>query len=401
MGVKGLFLLVLFASSALLGQASLRSKGSTCTPKSAGDISIDDVPAIREALSACGNGGTIVIPAGETFMIRTPLEFTGCHNCDFQIEGTLKVSDDLEYWEDKKAFFLLENIVGATLHSLTGSGLIDGSGQKYWDYFAHNSTFQRPFLIYLGNASDIIFTKHRWINPAFWFSYINGSSTNVKFIDLVLTAISTSKSLPKNTDGFDTGYSSHVTFSNIYVNNGDDCIAFKSGSTDITVNNITCIGSHGISVGSLGAEPGIPHIVKNVYISDVKMINSTFGTRIKFYPGGPSHGPVSVTNVTYKDVTIDNCDYAFLVDNCYESERDECRKYPSSAQLLDINFINITGKTSRDHDPVVAQIDCPPSGTCDLTFKDWNIVAPSGNSTVLCSNYEHPSGIKCTARVFN
>ena len=122
------------------------------------------------------------------------------------------------------------------------------------------------------------------MTAAFWFSYINGSSTNVKFIDLVLTAISTSKSLPKNTNGVDTGYSTHMTFSNIDVNNGDDCIAFKSSSTDITLNNITCIGSHGISVGSLGLEPRIPHKVENVYISDVKMINLTFATRIKFYP---------------------------------------------------------------------------------------------------------------------
>ena len=83
MEMKGLFLLVLFASSGLLGQASLQSKGSTCTPKSSGDISIDDLPATHETLLACGDGGTIVIPAGETFMIRTLLEFTDCHNCDF------------------------------------------------------------------------------------------------------------------------------------------------------------------------------------------------------------------------------------------------------------------------------------------------------------------------------
>ena len=399
--MKELFLVVLFVSNAFLAEGSSRVKRSTCTPTSAGDKSVDDVPAIAKALSTCGNGGTIVIPAGEIFAIRTPLEFKDCNGCDIQIEGTLKVSDDLAFWEKKKAFFLLENIVGATFHSLTGSGLIDGSGQAYWDYFAHNNTFQRPLLLYIGNASDVVFTNFQWKNAPFWFSYINGSSTNIRFSDLVISAVSTSENLPKNTDGFDTGECSHVTISNTHVTNGDDCVSFKNGSNYITVNNITCIGSHGLSVGSLGNEPERHHIVTNVYVSDAKMINCSLATRIKFFPGGPSHGSVFVSNVTYKDVTIDNCDYALQVDNCYESDPDECKKYPATAQLLNINFINITGKTSRHYDPVVAKIECPPNGTCDLAFKQWNIVSPSGNSTVLCRNYEHPSGITCTPGVFN
>ena len=69
-------------------------------------VSIDDVPAISEALSTCGNGGTIIIPANETFMIRSPLDFSNCSACDFQLEGTLKLSDDLVYWERKIAFLI-------------------------------------------------------------------------------------------------------------------------------------------------------------------------------------------------------------------------------------------------------------------------------------------------------
>jgi galacturan 1,4-alpha-galacturonidase len=105
--------------------------------------------------------------------------------------------------------------------------------------------------------------------------------------------------------------------------------------------------------------------------------------------------------VTYKDVTIDNCDYALQVDNCYQSESDECKKYPSDAKLLDIHFMNITGRTSKKYDPVVANIACPPNGSCDLTFKQWSIVSPSGNSTVRCSNYDHPSGITCIPNNFS
>jgi galacturan 1,4-alpha-galacturonidase len=68
--------------------------------------------------------------------------------------------------------------------------------------------------------------------------------------------------------------------------------------------------------------------------------------------------------------------------------------------LFDIKLIDFTGKTSSKYDPAVANINCPPKGTCDLTFVRWDIVSPSNNSTVLCSNYDHPSGVTCTPGAF-
>ena len=401
MQMKNICWLMLFLSGAMVGQASPLTKENTCIPSSAGEESIDDVPAISKALVKCGNGGTIIIPAGKTFMIRSPLYFTNCTGCDFQIEGTLKVSDDLNYWEGRNAFFLLSNVTRATFHSLTGSGLIDGSGQKYWDYFASNSTYRRPILAYFSNASDVIFTKLKAQNAPMFFFVINENSTNIKFTEMVLSAVTTSQNRPANTDGFDTVRCSHVTIANTYVTNGDDCVAFKNGSNYITVENITCIGSHGLSVGSLGLSPGRPNIVKNIYVSNAKMINSSFGTRIKFFPGGPNHGPVFVSNVTYKNVIVENCDYALQIEDCYESNSTECKMYPSAAQISDIRFINITGTTSKIHDPVVAKIGCPGNGTCELSFTQWNVVSPNGSTTVLCSHYDHPSGITCTPVLSN
>ncbi|CAF1502399.1 unnamed protein product [Adineta ricciae] len=378
---------------------SLSFGKTVCKPTSAGNSSIDDVPAIHQALSMCGNGGIIIIPAGQIFTIRSPLNFQDCHSCDFQIEGTLKVFDDLEYWQEKKAFFVFTNVKDGTFHSLTGQGLIDGSGQKFWDYFAKNQTYQRPLLIHITNSSNVVFNKFSLKNPAFWFIFVTDNSRNVTFANLTLSAISTSSSLPKNTDGFDTGDCSYVTISDIHVINGDDCVSFKNGSNYVTVQNLTCIGSHGLSVGSLGGDPG-EYFVKNVYISNVTMINSAFATRIKFYPGGPSHGTVVIRNVTYENIFVDNCDYAFRLDNCYESDPTMCKTNPSAAKLYDINFINLRGRTSKTYDPVVANIECPPLGICNLVFKEWHVLSPSGNSTVLCSYYEHPSGIQCTNKEF-
>ncbi len=95
---KTIFWLFLFVSNAIFAQAATLKSQGTCTPTSAGSSSVDDVPAISKALSTCVDGGTIIIPAGKTFAIRSPLNFSNCHACNFQIDGTLKVSDDLNYW---------------------------------------------------------------------------------------------------------------------------------------------------------------------------------------------------------------------------------------------------------------------------------------------------------------
>lgn len=132
------------------------SKRATCVPTSAGNAGTDDVPAIEAATSSCGNGGIIQIPAGKTYMIRSVLDLAGCSNCDFQIEGTLKVSDDTTFWNGKSAIISVSGITGAKIRSVTGSGLIDGNGQKAWDKFAEDSSFDRPTLVLITNKSKNI-----------------------------------------------------------------------------------------------------------------------------------------------------------------------------------------------------------------------------------------------------
>ena len=398
--MKILVWLVFLILGVLICRGSVIQKRNTCTPTSAGNSSIDDVPAIGKALLECGDGGIIIIPPGKTFMIRSPLDFSDCKNCEFQIEGILKVSDDLNYWGSRIACLTLENVVGVTIRSLSGSGLIDGSGQAFWDYHANHSSYQRPFLIVMKNAVNITFTNFRLENSPRWFITVNDSCLNIRLSELVLSAVSTSHNIPINTDGIDTADSSNITISNIHITNGDDCVCFKTGSNYISVKNVTCVGSRGLSVGSLGLTAGKTDEVKNLYVSDVKMINSTPAVRIKVYPGDPSHGKVVVSNVTFERITVENCDYAFRVQTCYLSKETICKEAPSAALLSNIKLINITGKTSHEYDPDVANINCPAAGTCDLTFLGWNVVAPSDNSTVLCSNYDHPSGVTCTPGAF-
>jgi len=56
------------------------------------------------------------------------LLFTGCVNCDFQLEGTLKASTDTTYWSTAAGMIYLNGIKGAKIRSLKGAGVFDGNG---------------------------------------------------------------------------------------------------------------------------------------------------------------------------------------------------------------------------------------------------------------------------------
>jgi galacturan 1,4-alpha-galacturonidase len=210
-----------------------------------------------------------------------------------------------------------------------------------------------------------------------------------------MDATSKSTNAAKNTDGFDIGESTDVTIQNVQVTNDDDCVAFKPGADGVTVTDITCIGSHGLSVGSLGKSSD--DSVKNVYVSGATMINSTKAVGIKTYPSGGSHGLSTVTNVTWTGVKVEGCDYAIQIQSCYGEDADYCEAYPGDAVLTDIVFDVFSGTTSGKYDDVTGNLDCGKDGTCGVKIAGYTVVAPSGESDVLCANTPSDLGVPCTS----
>lgn len=56
---------------------------------------------------------------------------------------------------------------------------------------------------------------------------------------------------------------------NSFINSGDDCVSFKPGSTNILVQNLTCVNTAGIAIGSLGQYEGVFDLVENITAVDV------------------------------------------------------------------------------------------------------------------------------------
>ena len=370
------------------------AKRAICTPASLRDDQKDDTPAIQSAIKSCGNGGTIVLPAGTTYSLRSMLTFSGCTNCDFQLEGTIKASDDTTYWATQSAMIYLDGVSGATIQSVTGSGIIDGNGQTSYDAFAANSGLVRPTALYVVGGSDITVTGITIKNPPNVFISQDGSTQNINYASLTMTAASSSTNAPKNTDGFDIGESTYTTIKSVYISNQDDCVAFKPGSNYVTVDGITCAGSsHGLSVGSLGKTNA--DSVKNVYVTDATVTDCSKAAGIKLYPGGSDHGTATVSNVTWDGVTVNNCDYGAQIQSCYDGTTSECSSNPSAASLSGIYFKNFQGTTSTHYEPTVANINCPADGTCGVTFVNWDVKPPSGTAVNLCANTPTSLGIAC------
>lgn len=224
---------------------------------------------------------------------------------------------------------------------------------------------------------------------------MKGDSKNVVFSNLDMDATSKSSNPAKNTDGFDIGASTDVTISNVKVTNDDDCVAFKPGANYVTVSDITCTGSHGLSIGSLGSSSD--DTVKNVYVSGAKMINSTKAAGIKTYPSGGDHGLSTVTNVTWDGVEVDGCDYAIQIQSCYGEDATYCEEYPGNAVLTGVVFKGFSGTTSGKYDEVTGNLDCGADGTCGVTVVDYTVTGSSGKSEVLCANTPSDLGVTCTS----
>ncbi|KAI1360002.1 glycoside hydrolase family 28 protein [Xylaria arbuscula] len=384
------------ATASSLPPTRVSERAETCTPVAGGSASTDDVPAIQSAIAECPSG-TIVIPPESTYYINSVFSFEGCAGCTLQIEGLLQVASDTDYWNGKEAIFDISDITGATIYSSTGAGVIDGNGQEAWDLFASDSSYDRPTLFWISGSRGITVQNLLFKDAPNVFHSARGGSSDIAYLDITLSAVSTSANLPKNTDGWDIGPASYVTIANASVTNDDDCVAFKSGASYVTVTDITCIGSHGLSVGSLGSGAGSTDTVEHVYVSGATMTTSTKAAGIKLYPGGSAHGTAVVRNVTWEKVVVDASEYAFQIQSCYSEEEDYCEAEPSTATLEDVVVRGFSGVTADKYSPTIMNLNCPAAGTCGVTMSDITVAPPSGDAEILCANTPDDLGVECTS----
>lgn len=181
------FLIFQYGSTHAPGASKFLPKRDPCIPLAQGWEAIDDSLAINDALRACGNGGIIKLPSDQVYSIRTPIDFSPCKNCDFQIEGTLIAArGQWDYWNSVDSIFTLAGVKGVRIRSVTGTGLVDGNAIDYymgrWDS-GYMST--KSFAHITNGSEDVVIQDLRLKNVMQVFAYTN----NDYEVKLVLTRL--------------------------------------------------------------------------------------------------------------------------------------------------------------------------------------------------------------------
>ncbi|KAI8932261.1 Exopolygalacturonase [Plenodomus lindquistii] len=376
------------------------ARTKTCVVKANGSGK-DDSANILSAVKSCNNGGHVVFSKDSSYTIGTALDLTFLKHVDLDIQGTIKFTNDTDYWQKNAFKQVFQNAttffqLGGQDVNVYGGGTLDGNGQAWYDLYAKDIYTLRPILFGViglkgGSIEDL---KFRY-SPQ-WYTFVANSS-DVVFSNIDIAGASTSKNPAKNTDGWDTYRSDNIVIQNSLINNGDDCVSFKPNSTNIVVQNLVCNGSHGISVGSLGQYPGEIDIVENIYVYNISMANASDGARIKVWPGASAAlsgdlqgggGGGAVKNITYDTMAISNVDYAIEITQCYgQKNLTLCNQFPSKLTISDIFIKNFKGTTSKKYNPLIGYLVCSSPTVCNnINIENIDVKSPSGTNLYTCGS---------------
>ncbi|CAN8101211.1 unnamed protein product [Discula destructiva] len=373
-----------------------------CIVKSSGNGS-DDSAHILSAFHECNNGGHVLFSKNVTYTVGTAMDWTFLKSIDIDIQGTIKFTDDTDYWQAHSFPFVFQNVtsffkLGGDDVFIYGGGTLDGSGQVWYDLYAEDEYILRPVLIGIDGLQNSILSDLVLRYSPEYYTFI-ANSTNVVFNNFDISGYSSSSNVAKNTDGWDTYRCSDITIMNSVINNGDDCVSFKPNSTSILVESLWCNGSHGISVGSLGQYPGEYDIVSDVYVANISMHNASDAVRIKVWPNAPSAlsgdlqgggGSGEVNNITYDGFLIDNVDYAIEITQCYgQKNLTLCLEYPSPLTITNVVINNLKGTTSTKYSPDIGAFLCSSENVCNnITVTNIDVLSPAGVDDAYCLNMD-------------
>lgn len=299
------------------------------------------------------------------------------------------------------------------------TGGIIGNGQYWWDWYGTASRLDgdgRPVALTVYQATRGTIANFRIEGQPFWCNAI-AESQDVVYDGMYCNATNTNPeyyydNVVPNTDGIDTFRVNNVSLLNFDITLGDDCLAIKGNSTNIYARNITCHGGNGIAFGSLGQYANLFDHVENVTMEDLNVLRldpkiqpnmgtgvyfkSWTGTRIGFPPDDGGGGLGLVTNVTARNVYVDNVS---LPIQLYQTNGALPGSAPSRLQFANLTFTNWTGTTSGN---TIVNIACSPAAPCPgMTFEDINVTVLSNETaTYKCSNVTSETGLPgCNATV--
>jgi polygalacturonase len=312
-----------------------------------------DTSRIQGALDACaGSGRAVVLAAGSGFnsFLSGPVTIRGhetlliddgvtlyasLNPADYQIPSQYPANTCGTVSADGGGCYPFITFGGndaglmGTRGADGGMGAVDGRGedalvggtQSWWDVAAaaaSGGNQNNPVLVYGDGADNLtIYDVELMNSPMYHVEITDGRGLTVWGVQIDTPATA------RNTDGVDPVSESDVTIRDDMIQNGDDCVAVKSNagtpSRNITVDDVHCYGSHGLSVGSQTAG-GIDNVLfenstLNGYDSLGNLSASDTGIQIKT---DANSGGVTA-RVTYTDICMTSIKHVLIFNPHYST----------------------------------------------------------------------------------
>ena len=380
-----------------------------------GDGTTKDTIAIQSAIDDCPTDGTVLLPAGKTFLTGA-LDLKS--NMTFQIDGTLQASPDVADYTAKPENYPAGHIItdptnddglvltryeGWELYcyrsllnvghlnlmnrrevtcenvTISGSGVIkgdrslSGSMRTYNQEYSAGSYTERRYPEYRSDGSNGRRQRGRLINirqaknvNLTGVTLRDGFCWNVHMVycDTVTThGVTWDMGGGDNLDGWDPDSTRNGMIFGCDLRTGDDCIAIKSGKNydgtivnmpteNIRIFDLEMGGGHGMAIGSEQSGG-----VENIYIRDLNVHDTSYGFELKAN---------KVRGGYIKNVTLLDCTYnQFLAHSVtYNADGDPAPDLPV--------FSDITIKNSVIANKSEKAIDL-------IGFRDGNRYAPLEN----------------------
>ncbi len=359
--------------------------------------------AFEQAIAAVdrAGGGRLVVPRG-IFVTRP---FALCSQLDLHLdEGAIIQAPatfeemglpnpvTLKSQQELNAKFKNPEplIHGRNLHdvALTGSGIIDGSGQHWWEWSERAERAQpgrlvvpRPMLVVIAHSERVHIADITLRNS----SKFHLVPSDIDELTIERVKVRAPFTAP-NTDAIDPGPGRNFLIRDCDIDTGDDDIVIKSGGTNILIENCTIKHGHGISIGS-GTTVGI----HNMLVRHCTFDGADNGIRIKSMVG--AGGPVE--NIRYTDIRMRNVRDAIMldlnyVDNNRPDFRGDPRKTPSIKNIL-IDHVTVESAVNAGK-----IIGLPQSPITNITLEDVSITA---EHDLVVKDADHPHFINVTKTI--
>lgn len=345
-------------------------------------------PYLDKAIEKCSSlgGGKIIIPKGEYFS-KGPIHLKSNINLHFEDGVVIKFSNDpkdylpvvFTRWEGVECYnyspliyaYEQENI------AITGNATLDGlaDNENWWPWKGKTEygfkkgmpsqldDYARPRLLKLDeeqvDVSKRIFGEGYYLRPNFLQLYKckNILLSDIKLINspmwvihpvlcenITIKNVKTVSHGP-NSDGCDPESSRNVLIEDCYFDNGDDCIAIKSGrnfdgrriavpSENIIIRNCIMKDGHGGVV--IGSE--VSGGCRNVYAEKCKMDSPNLDRMLRIKSNSLRGG--FVENIFVRDIEVGTVSNAiFLIELLYEMKEGEKGNFPPTVRNISVENV--------------------------------------------------------------